>query len=201
MASKTIEDVLFPGIDVRVERVSDSSGILVVEAVSMARPGRCPNCRKQARRVHGTYQRSLDERPLGLRRVIVRLRVRRYFCDRGSCSRATFVEQVVGLSARYRRSSTGLVGWLRSIAIELGGRPAARLCRRLRLAAGRTRLLRLPTASAVPDRAPRVLASAFRLGGVSQADRGGPWFWPPAVKRVWLGPDARVGCSGSSGRG
>ncbi|MFF7187678.1 transposase [Streptomyces sp. NPDC008222] len=167
MASKTIEDVLFPGIDVRVEGVSDSSGILVVGAVSTARPGRCPNCRKEARRVHSTYQRSLDERPLGLCRVVVRLRVRRYFCDRGSCSRATFVEHVPGLSARYRRSSTGLVGWLRSIAIELGGRPAARLCRRLRLAAGRTRLLRLLTAPTVPDRAPRVLGVdefAFRKG-------------------------------------
>ncbi|MEV5879959.1 hypothetical protein AB0L75_38270 [Streptomyces sp. NPDC052101] len=42
MASKSVEDVLFPGIDVRVERVSDSSGVLVVEAVSMARPGQCP---------------------------------------------------------------------------------------------------------------------------------------------------------------
>jgi transposase len=138
-----------------------------VEAVSTARPGRCPNCRKQARRVHSTYQRTLDERPWGSRRVIVRLRVRRYFCDRGSCSRATFVEQVAGLSARYRRSSTGLAGWLRSIAIELGGRPAARLCRRLRLTAGRTRLLRLLTALAVPDRAPRVLGVdefAFRKG-------------------------------------
>jgi transposase len=93
--------------------------------------------------------------------------VRRYFCDRGSCSRATFVEQVAGLSARYRRAGTGLVGWLRSIAIEFGGRPAARLCRRLRLAAGRTRLLRLLTAPAVPDRAPRVLGVdefAFRKG-------------------------------------
>ncbi|MFK0160749.1 ISL3 family transposase, partial [Streptomyces sp. NPDC090493] len=147
--------------------MSDSADILVVEAVSTARPGRCPDCRKQARRVHSTYQRSLDERPLGWYRVIVRLRVRRYFCDRGSCSRATFVEQVAGLSARYRRSSTGLVGWLWSIAIELGGRPAARLCRRLRLAAGRTRLLRLLTAPTVPDRAPRVLGVdefAFRKG-------------------------------------
>ncbi|MFI5689549.1 transposase family protein [Streptomyces sp. NPDC051636] len=62
--------------------------------MSTARPGRCPSCRKQARRVHSTYQRTLDERPLGSLRVIVRLRVRRYFCDRGSCSRATFVEQV-----------------------------------------------------------------------------------------------------------
>lgn len=166
-ASTTVEAVLFPGIDVRVERVSDSTDVLVVEAVSTARPGRCPTCRKQVRRVHRTYQRILDERPLGSRRVIVRLRARRYFCDRKSCSRTTFVEQVPGLSARYRRSSTGLAGWLRSIAIELGGRPAARLCRRLRLTAGRTRLLRLLTAPTARDRAPRVLGVdefAFRKG-------------------------------------
>ncbi|MFD7282448.1 ISL3 family transposase [Streptomyces sp. NPDC059862] len=167
MASKAIEDVLFPGIDVRAERVSDSSDTLVVEAVSTARPGRCPDCRKQARRVHSTYQRTLDERPLGPRRVMVRLRVRRFFCDRRSCSRKTFVEQVGGLTERYRRSSVGLMGWLHSIAVELGGRPAARLCDRLRLAAGRTRLLKLLKAPAVPDRAPRVLGVdefAFRKG-------------------------------------
>ncbi|KJY41963.1 hypothetical protein VR41_10000 [Streptomyces sp. NRRL B-1568] len=167
MASKTVEDVLFPGIDVRVERVSDSCDALVVEAVSTARPGWCPNCQKRARRVHSSYQRTLNERPLGSRQVVVRLRVRRYFCDRKNCSRRTFVEQVPGLSERHRRSSTGLTGWLRSIAIELGGRPAARLCRRLRLTAGRTRLLGLLTAPAVPDRAPWVLGVdefAFRKG-------------------------------------
>lgn len=167
MASKTVEDVLFPGIGVRVERVSDSCGALVVEAVSTGRPGRCPDCRKQARRVQSTYQRTLDERPLGSRRVVVRLRVRRYFCDRKRCSRKTFVEQVPGLTERHRRSSTGLTGWLRSIAVELGGRPAARLCRSLRLAAGRTRLLRLLTAPPVQSRAPRVLGVdefAFRKG-------------------------------------
>ncbi|MGK3945010.1 hypothetical protein ABK046_42290 [Streptomyces caeruleatus] len=78
---------------------------------------------------------------MGSHRVVVRLRVRRYFCDRKNCSRRTFAEQVPGLSERHRRSSTGLTGWLRSIAVELGGRPAARLCRHLRLVAGRTRLL------------------------------------------------------------
>lgn len=167
MASKTVEDVLFPGVDVRVERVSDSTDVLVVEAVSTTHPGRCPDCRKQARRIHSTYQRILDEGPLASRQVIVRLRVRRYFCDRRSCSRKTFVEQVPGLSERHRRSSIGLTVWLRSIAVELGGRPAARLCRRLRLVAGRTRLLRLLTAPTVPDRAPRVLGVdefAFRKG-------------------------------------
>ncbi len=167
MASETVEDVLFPGIGVRVERVSDSSDDLVVEAVSTGRPGRCPDCRKQARRVHSSYQRSLDEKSLVSRRVVVRLPVRRYFCERKRCFRKTFVEQVPGLTERHRRSSTGLTGWLRSIAVELGGRPAARLCQRLRLAAGRTRLLRLLTAPPVPGRAPRVLGVddfAFRKG-------------------------------------
>lgn len=117
--------------------------------------------------MHSSYQRSLDERPLGSRRVVVRFRVRRYFCDRKWCSRRTFVEQVPGLTERHRRSSTGLTEWLRSITVELGGCPAARLCRRLRLAAGRTRLLRLLTAPPVQSRAPRVLGVdefAFRKG-------------------------------------
>lgn len=94
-------------------------------------------------------------------------RVRRYFCDHKNCSRRTFVEQVPGLPERHLRSSTVLTGWLRSIAIELGGRPAARLCRRLRLTAGQARLLRLLTAPAVPDRGPRVPGVdefAFRKG-------------------------------------
>ncbi|MEU7058189.1 transposase [Streptomyces sp. NPDC046197] len=57
----------------------------------------------------------------------------------------------------HRRSSTRLTGWLRSIEIELGGRPAA----------GKTRLLRLLTAPRVPVRAPPVLGVdefAFREG-------------------------------------
>ncbi|MGW2637077.1 transposase family protein [Streptomyces sp. NPDC001348] len=70
-----------------MECVTDSSDVLVVEAVSTARPGRCPGCRKHARRIHSTYQRMLDERPLGSRRVIVRLRVRQYFVDRKSRAR------------------------------------------------------------------------------------------------------------------
>ncbi|MGJ5756648.1 hypothetical protein FB563_8214 [Streptomyces puniciscabiei] len=86
--------------------------------------GRCPDCRKQARRVHSTYQRILDERPLGPRQVVVRLRVRRYVCDRKSCARKTFVEQVPGLSERHCRSSTGLAAVDRDRARRTSGRPA-----------------------------------------------------------------------------
>ncbi|MFB8180901.1 hypothetical protein ACFC8N_33655 [Streptomyces sp. NPDC055966] len=90
--------------------MNGSSSVLVVDAVWPARPGRCLDCGEQARRVHSTYQHTLNERPLDPRQVIVRPRVRRHFCDRKSWSRKTFVEQVPGLSERRRRSSTGLTG-------------------------------------------------------------------------------------------
>ncbi|MFJ1811188.1 MULTISPECIES: transposase family protein [unclassified Streptomyces] len=83
----------------------------MVEALSTGRPGLGPDCRKQARRVHSSYQRTLKEKPLGSRPVVVRLRVRRYFCDRKRRSRKRFVEQVPGLTHRHGRSSTGLTGW------------------------------------------------------------------------------------------
>ncbi|MFI9255851.1 transposase family protein [Streptomyces sp. NPDC053069] len=76
----SLEGVLFYGIDVRLERVSVSAEVLCVEAAACGPPPRCPGCRARARRVHSAYERSLGERPLGGRQLVVRLRVRRFFC-------------------------------------------------------------------------------------------------------------------------
>ncbi|MFF8848083.1 ISL3 family transposase [Streptomyces sp. NPDC015127] len=167
MGVGSLEDVLFPEIDVRLEQVSFAGEMLILEAAACGPPPRCPECRARGRRVHSSYERGLAERPLGGQKLIVRLRVRRFFCDRQSCKRRTFVEQVNGLSERYRRSSLELKQWLRAVAIELGGRAGERLCRKLQMAAGRSRLLELLEAPPVPERAPRVLGVdefAFRRG-------------------------------------
>lgn len=149
----------FPDVDVRLEAVEFTAEVLVVAAVACGPPPKCPGCRARARRVHSCYERSLAERPLSRRKLLVRLRVRRFFCDRAACGRRTFVEQVGGLSERYRRSSVGLKAWLRQVAIELGGLAGERLCRSLNLVAGRTRLLELLDP---PDRAGTVPAGPRR---------------------------------------
>jgi transposase len=96
MGGCSLEDVLFPQIDVRLERVAISAEALVVSAVACGPAPRCPGCRSRARRVHSSYERGLAERPLTGAKLQVRLRVRRFFCDRSSCERKTFVEQVSG---------------------------------------------------------------------------------------------------------
>lgn len=162
------EGVDFPGTtEVRVERVevlAEGTSVLVSDACSWRS---CPDCGIPSRRVHSRYGRQLDDRPIAGRPVLVRLIVRRFFCDGPTCLRRTFVKQIDGLTEPYQRASSGLRSWLRAVAVELGGRPGARLCRKLAVPAGRMRLLRHLHAPSVPDRAPRVLGVdefAFRRG-------------------------------------
>jgi transposase len=162
-----IKEVLFPGVEVELKQLTAEPPFVVLEAAACGRPPCCPDCGSQGRRVHSTYWRGLAELPLAGQKLSVRLRVRRFFCEHTRCERQTFVEQVEGLSERRRRSSLRLKRSLRSIAVELGGRAGERLCRKISLPAGRTRLLKLLEAPEVPDRAPRVLGVdefAFRRG-------------------------------------
>ncbi|MFE7113099.1 transposase family protein [Streptomyces sp. NPDC057575] len=92
----------------RLTRVAEAADGLVVEAAACGPPARCPGCNSQASRVHSSYERGLAGLLVNGRSLTVRLRVRRFFCDRGRCPRRTFVEQVAQLSERYRRSSLGL---------------------------------------------------------------------------------------------
>ncbi|MEU9457193.1 transposase family protein [Streptomyces sp. NPDC048277] len=79
-----------------------------MEAAACGPPPRCPSCRARAIRVHSAYEQSPGEHPLGVTQLVIRLRGLRFFCDRPSCRRGTFAEQVDGLSEQYRRSSLGL---------------------------------------------------------------------------------------------
>lgn len=47
-----IEDVLFPGIDVRVTAVHATADAVAVEAGACGRPPDCPSCGQPERRVH-----------------------------------------------------------------------------------------------------------------------------------------------------
>jgi transposase len=97
MGVVAIEDVLFPGIDVRVMAVHAAAQGVMVEATACGRPPDCPSCGCPGRRVHSRYRRRLAERPLAGRPLVITLWVRRFFCERSGCRRRTFVEQVPDL--------------------------------------------------------------------------------------------------------
>jgi transposase len=81
--------------------------------------------------------------------MVIRLRVRRFFCDVPSCPACTFAEQVEGLTTAYARRTPLLRGMQEAIALALAGRAGARLAARFGLPAGRSTMLRL--VRALPD--------------------------------------------------
>ncbi|MCX5402658.1 transposase [Streptomyces sp. NBC_00335] len=167
MELETVEDALFPGLTLVLRQAVVADDRLMIDAAGCGPPGACPACQHPAARVHSRYSRHIAGLPFSGRRLIVRLRVHRFFCDQPRCPRRTFVEQVAGLTEPRRRSSTAARSAMRSVAVELGGRPGARLCAKLRLYGRRTSVLGELTAPPVPARAPRILGIdefAFRKG-------------------------------------
>jgi transposase len=151
--------VLLPHLaGVVVQRVEVAGTLLCIRACTGAGAVVCPACGRRSGRVHSRYERRLADAAIGGQRVIIRLQVRRLFCDEPACAKTTFAEQVPGLAARYARTTELLAGVLRDIAVALAGRAGARLARSLHVTASRPALLRL--VMAVPDpaaAAPRVL--------------------------------------------
>jgi hypothetical protein len=101
---------------------------------------------------------------------------RRFFRSNDTCAKATFAEQVPGLTTRYGRRTCGLEGTLQAIALALGGRAGARLSSRPACSASRSTLLRLIRAA--PD-----LAGGIRV--VLGVDLSRSWDYPDR----WRGRD------------
>jgi transposase len=101
--------------------------------------------------VHSRYQRTLADPAIGGRQTLLKVRIRRFFCDNTACQRRTFAEQVPDLTTPYARRTPLLRGILEKVALALGGRPGARMARLLAVEVSRTTLLRLVRALPVPE--------------------------------------------------
>src|SRR5205807_10413262 len=102
-----------------------------------------PRCGQESARVHSRYERRVADAAVAGRRVVLRLRVRRFVCRTDDCQATTFAEQVEGLTTRYGRRTVPLAEMVTAIGLALAGRAGARLAARLGLATGRNVLLRL----------------------------------------------------------
>jgi transposase len=130
--------------------------VVWIWACSQAPEATCPWCGHLSARVHSRYERRLADAAIGGRRVVLRLRVRRFFCDDHRCRARTFAEQIPGLTTRSARRSPLLRRMLEAIGLALAGRAGARLAQVLGVKTSRSTLLRL--LRALPDPEPTSVA-------------------------------------------
>ncbi|WP_425586745.1 hypothetical protein [Streptomyces rameus] len=82
--------------------------------------------------MHSSYLRFPADVPSAGRRVVLRLRVRRFRCRDTVCARRTFVEQIPGLTRRYGQRTALRSGRDRSCPGRTSRRPVGRRPRHVR---------------------------------------------------------------------
>jgi transposase len=146
---------------------ADENAVTLIARAS-PRVARCPVCGKRSARVHSRYTRTLADLPWQGIPVTVRLHVRRFFCDEGTCDRAIFAERLSGVVAHYARRTERLDGWFTHVSFALGGEAGSRLLKDLGVVfSGDTLLNHIRSSQLVSRKAPRVLSVddfAFRRG-------------------------------------
>lgn len=102
----------------------------------------CPLCGVGSHRVHSRYSRSVRDLPWAGVQMILRIHVRRFFCENSDCGRSVFAEQLPELAARRARQTPRLNDTLVEVGLECGGEPGRRLCSKLGISTSGDTILR-----------------------------------------------------------
>ena len=101
----------FSGLSaLNIEDVEDAGDVIGVRARTPGGLVACPSCGVTTGRVHRYHERIAADTPVGGRRVLVNVRVRRLRCPVLDCKMQTFREQVPGVLERYQRRTMRLTG-------------------------------------------------------------------------------------------
>ncbi|MFD6081064.1 ISL3 family transposase [Streptomyces hydrogenans] len=162
-------DLVWPDVEgLIIDAVAVIGNVVWIDLHARQSKVKCPSCGVSASRVHSTYMRRLADRPLGGQRVLLRLRIRRFLCDNGLCSRRTMAEQVPRLTTPYRRRAQALARMVQAIGLAVGGRAGARLAGYLPVPASRDVILgelrRLPDPPSAQVTVLGIDEFAFRKG-------------------------------------
>ncbi|MGW7258713.1 ISL3 family transposase [Streptomyces sp. NPDC054834] len=150
-----LEELLFLSApEIRVVSVQDDGEVVRVGVRCRTARARCPGCGNWSGRVHGSDLRFPADLPVAGRRVVLRLRVRRFTCEDLSCGRRTFVEQVAGLTRRYSQRTERMRSVLAEVGLALAGRAGARLADIFGARVSRKTVLRM--VDALPEPQPQV---------------------------------------------
>ena len=116
----------------RITCLSANDAGLILNVEPEAGCARCPMCSSRSERVHSRYTRTTSDLPWRGIAVTLKVRARKFFCDRRSCERKIFCERLEEIAARARKTARLEVALL-AIALELGGEAGARLAQQLGL--------------------------------------------------------------------
>lgn len=127
-----------------VEQAEFDTDCMFLDVRAAAVSATCPCCGTCSRRTQSRYIRQVADLPIAGRRVVLRVTVRRFWCEAVLCRRRIFAERfgdnvLAPLSRRTGRLET----IVHHLGLALGGRPAAAFADRLMMPVSNDTLLRV----------------------------------------------------------
>lgn len=110
----------------------------------------CPVCGTSAHRVHSRYERTIKDLSVQTKQIILRLHVRKFYCDQPSCPRRIFAERLPHVTSSHGRYTFGLRSFLGQLGREHGGAAGARSAKLLGIQVTARAILRFLHALALP---------------------------------------------------
>jgi transposase len=144
------------GLSVQTIEINQQTLTVCLSAIHLE--AACPLCSQLTTKIQSTYQRQLADLNWANFSLQLHLSVRRFYCLNPACKRKIFCERLAQLTRPYGRRTNRLRQFLQTLALALGGRPAARLAKAQSLKTSRPSLLRLLEQLELPNHpTPRVL--------------------------------------------
>jgi len=157
--SSLLLDLLLPWQAVlSVDAVEMTDTVLELQVTATQSAAMCPVCAAPSAAVHSRYTRQLADLPWAGIPVVMRLKVRKFFCCNRACPRVIFTERVPQMVAPYRRQTCRLWEQQHYLALAHGGEAGARTATRQGLpACAKTLLRRVTDAPLATHPTPRCL--------------------------------------------
>ncbi|MER9338711.1 transposase family protein, partial [Mesorhizobium sp. M0293] len=127
-----------------VEHAEIDTDCVFLDVRATALSATCPCCGTSSRRTQSRYLRQAADLPIAGRRVVLRVTVRRFWCDAVLCRRRIFAERFgADVLAPLSRRTGRLETIVHHLGLALGGRPAAAFADRLMVPVSNDTLLRV----------------------------------------------------------
>lgn len=147
-----VTNLIFSSADVfKVISVDNQADHINIYVQSRQRICLCPNCCEPSTKLHSYYTRKFNDLPTFGKACRIFLKSRKYYCLTDECPLKIFTERYEDHFKPCRRTTKRLEEKLLDTVLELGGKPAERICRHFSIPVSDTTLLRLINRAPLPD--------------------------------------------------
>jgi transposase len=148
----SLATLLLPGpSSLRLNQITSRADHILIDLTALQQTAPCPRCAAPSAKIHAYYQRRAADLPWAGVPVQLLLRVRRFVCTVGTCSRRTFCEPLPEVITPAARRSLRLANEQRQLGLQAGGNGASRIAHRQGMPVSPATILRLLRTTPLPE--------------------------------------------------